>query len=173
MSPVTEMFFWLTRRAPARSIRQHKDDCNAQGKRFGRRNAAPSQRTRVSQRSQCEEGLTAREAFHPNSDQRHRKSGRESLREPMKEPHTVPRPLFGNREAIPLTFQQKITRSGNRKQYSEHRTFRRPLQVGGWPLPSPGQAAGRLPPALLSLHGASLHSPPPFRRSPSCSPGSP
>jgi hypothetical protein len=41
----------------------------------------------------------------------------------MKEPHTIPRPLFGNREAIPLIFQPKITRSGDLKPYSENRTF--------------------------------------------------
>src|SRR5580700_2269763 len=38
--------FWLTGRACPRSIRQHMDDFDAQGKRFGRRNAAASQCTR-------------------------------------------------------------------------------------------------------------------------------
>src|ERR1017187_4653882 len=38
--------FWLTGRAHPRSIRQHMDDFDAQGNRFGRRNAAASQCTR-------------------------------------------------------------------------------------------------------------------------------
>ncbi|MGA7634163.1 MAG: VOC family protein [Terriglobales bacterium] len=46
LSPMTDMFFWLAGRARPRSIRKHMDDFNAHRRRFGRRNAAPSQCTR-------------------------------------------------------------------------------------------------------------------------------
>lgn len=45
LSPITDMFFGSREGARPRSIRQHMDDLDAQGNRFGRRNAAPSQCT--------------------------------------------------------------------------------------------------------------------------------